>query len=265
MRIVLGWVGAAVVLLGAIIGGVAVAGATVFSASAFVRDYLGALSAGRVDDVLALPGVDADGLDPRLLDPLALTQFDWSIEGDDETAGVHTVIVAFSGAGTSGRTHLTVERVGTRFGLFPEWGFADSPVTALTLTTTGDTRVSVGRLPLDVADGGPVVFAALSPGVYTVAHDSEYLTADPVTVAATGSPASVAVAVEPDDAFVAAAQDAMEADLTACTTQQVLFPTGCPFGFAIQNRVAGVPEWTIARMPQATVAASDEIGLWAVP
>ncbi|PZQ89040.1 MAG: hypothetical protein DI534_09695 [Leifsonia xyli] len=265
MRIVLGWVGAAVLLLGAIVGGVVAANATAFSASGFVRDYLDALADGRVDEVLALPGVDSAGLDARLLDPLALTAVDATVVDDTERGGVHRITVAFSASGESARATLQVERIGTRFGLFPEWGFAVSPITALSVATTGDGRLTVGRLPLDLGSGAPTVFAALTPGVYTLTHRSEFLTATPVTIAASGGEASVQLDIGPNAAFVAAAQSAMEAQLTSCTTQQVLFPTGCPFGFAIENRVVSAPRWTISQMPDATIAASDKLGLWAVP
>lgn len=263
MRIVLGWVGAAVVLLGSIVAGVAVANATVFSASAFAREYLDALAAGRVDEVLALPGVDANGLDPRLLDPLAVGSFDYALGDDVERDGVHTMAVSFSAGSSSAATTLRIERVGARFGLFPEWGFASSPVTALTIATTGDSRLTVGELPLQL--DGPTTFAALTPGLYRLAHSSAFLRADPVVGVATGGEASAQLDIVPNDAFLAAAQDAMAADLTACAAQQVLFPTGCPFGFAIENRVASPPIWTVTTMPTASVVSSDRLGLWAVP
>src|SRR5690606_42009039 len=124
VRIVIGWVGAMVVLAGSIVAGVAIANATEFSASAFARDYLTSLADGRVDEVLALPGVDAEGLDQRMLDPLALDTFSWELVGDTEADGVHRVTVAFTSGSTSGRATLHIERVGTRLALFPEWGFA---------------------------------------------------------------------------------------------------------------------------------------------
>jgi hypothetical protein len=264
VRIVLGWVGAVVVLAGSIVAGVAIANATVFSASGFARDYLTTLADGRVDEVLALPGVDADGLDRRMLDPLALGTFGWRIVGDTETDGVHRVTVAVDAPGAEGRATLLIERVGTRFGLFPEWGFARSPVTALTVTTTGDERLTVGRLPIEVADGGPAVFAALTPGVYRFSHRSAFLTADEVTVAALGGETSAEVDIVPTASFVDAAQEAMVAALETCAEQPVLFPTGCPFGSAIENRVASDPVWTISRMPQARLVPDDQPGTWAL-
>lgn len=267
VRIVLGWVGAVVVLAGALIAGVAIANATVFSASGFVRTYLTTLADGRVDEVLALPGVDAGGLDERMLDPLALGTFRWQIVDESVERGVHRVVVTFDdegaeGARASSRATLHVERIGTRFGLFPEWGFARSPVTELSLTSSGDTRLTVGTLPLTLADGGPVRFAVLTPGVYVFSHESEFLTAEEVVLAATGSSARVEVEVTPSAAFVAAAQRVLDEELTACTSQRVLFPTGCPFGYAIQNRVASEPQWSIDSLPEARLIPGDEIGSW---
>ena len=264
VRIVLGWVGAVVVLAGSIIAGVAIAGATAFSASAFARDYLTTLADGRVNEVLELPGVDAEGLDRRLLDPLAVGTFSWEIVGDVESAGVHRVTIAVTAAGAEGRATLHLERIGTRFGLFPEWGFARSPLTELRVTTTGDERLTVGQLPLEVTDGGPATFAALTPGVYRFAHHSAFLTADEVTVTALGGEASVDLDIVPSAAFVDAAQEALDAALTACADQHVLFPTGCPFGYAIENRVASEPEWTIAQVPSARLLPHEHVGSWAV-
>ncbi|AYF97778.1 hypothetical protein [Protaetiibacter intestinalis] len=265
MRIALAWAGAVLVVGGAIAGGVAVANATVFSAASFAEDYLRALAAGRVDEVLALPGVDDEGLDDALLDPAALGTFRFEVRGDTERGGVHAVRVAFGATHLDHEAVLRVERTGSRFLLFPAWGFASSPVTELELGTTGDERLTVGEVPLTIDGGEPVAFAALTPGIYRVGHDSAFLHADPTTVVATGTAQSLTVDVEPNDAFVAAVQEAMEADLDACAAQTVLFPTGCPFGWSIEDRVASEPLWTIAEMPDAEIAASDEIGLWAVP
>jgi len=270
MRIVLGWVGAAVLLAAIVAAGVATANATVYSASAFVRDYLGALAAGRVDEVLALPGVDADGLDERMLEPAALGAFTWRITDDVERNGVHRIGVEFTAAGTGGqasgradgRATLEVRRIGTRALLFPDWGFAASPVTTLSVGADGDGRFTVGELPLELSGDGPTAFAALTPGVYVLAHHSEYLVADDTVVLATGAMRSVDVHVRPNEAFLASAATALDDYLAGCTAQHVLFPTGCPFGHAIENRVASEPRWSIVEVPDVVPVAADERGLW---
>lgn len=258
------WAGAVLVVAGAIIGGVALANTTVFSASSFARDYLDALRADRLDEVLALPGVDAAGLDDRLLTASAVESFEYELGDDTVVDGVHRIRVAFSAGATAGETILQVEPVGTRFLLFPAWGFAVSPVTPLTIGLSGDTRFTVNELPLQVAEGGPGTFAALTPGVYRLHHESRYLTAVAVEVVADGAAVEAALEVRPSDAFTDAVQAAVVADLTACAEQAVLFPTRCPFGYAIENRVVSDPEWSITEMPTAVIAASDRIGIWAV-
>ncbi|QNO37439.1 hypothetical protein H4J02_13620 [Protaetiibacter sp. SSC-01] len=264
MRVLLGWVGAAVILAGALVGGVLAANATVFSASAFVRDYLASLADGHVDEVLALPGVDAKGLDERLLDERAFTGVDAEVVGDEVRAGVHRVRVAVSGGGVSGEAVLEVERIGSRFGLFPEWGFASSPVTTVQVSTTGDARFTAGGVPLATAGGRPAAFAALTPALYVFEHDSQFLEAEPVAVLATGTDAAVALDIRPNAVFTAIVADAVEADLLACTEQGILFPVGCPFGHAIENRVVSEPVWTIAEPPAVELVASERFGLWEV-
>ncbi len=265
MRIVLARVGAALIVAAALAGGVLAANATVFSASAFVRGYLAAVAAGHVDEVLALPGVDTQGLDPRLLDARAYSGLDTEVLADELREGVHHVRVGIDDGGTREELVFEVEQRGTRFGLFPRWGFAVSPVTALEVTTTGDARFRAGELPLAAADGGPVVFAAITPARYVFGHESAFLTAEPVEVVTTGADRGVRLDIRPNAAFVAAVRAAVESELDACAEQRVLFPTGCPFGFAIANRVASEPRWTITELADAEVAPGDRVGVWTVP
>jgi hypothetical protein len=264
MRMAWAWAGAVVAVALAIVGGVAIANATVFSASWFARDYLDALRSDRIDEVLALPGVDGGGLDSRLLDPLAVDTFEYELGPDSEVDGVHSIRVSFDSDEGRGVADLRIERVGTRFGVFPEWGFAVSPITPVTVALTGDSRFQVGEVPVELVDGAPATFAALTPGIYRFGHESEFLTADPVIVVASGIAADATLDIRPSDAFTQQVQAAMEADLTACAAQKVLFPSPCPFGHAIENRVVSEPVWTIAEMPTASIAASDRIGIWAV-
>jgi len=262
MRIVLGWVGAAALLAGFLTAGIAVANATVFSASAFVRDYLTSLTAGRLDEVLSLPGVDARSLDERMLDPAALGPFDWHITGEVTQGDVHRVAVAFTSRGRSSHASLMVERIGSRAVLFPAWGFASAPVTPLTLSATGDNHVMVGDVPLELAGDAPATFAVLTPGVYVFSHHSEFLDATPVTVLARGGATEAELDIRPNEAFIAATRDAIADSLAECTSQHVLFPTGCPFGNTIDNRVVSEPQWTIAQPPDAVPVPADEHGLW---
>ncbi len=70
---------------------------------------------------------------------------------------------------------------------------------------------------------------------------------------------------EADAAFVAAVTAQMHRQLDACAKQTVLFPTGCAFGQSIQNRVTGVPAWSIVSYPVIRITPGSEFGAWAIP
>ena len=60
-------------------------------------------------------------------------------------------------------------------------------------------------------------------------------------------------------------QEKVDAYLDECATQEVLFPTGCPFGQPIENRVVSTPEWSIADYPDIRIEAGGEFETWVVP
>lgn len=63
----------------------------------------------------------------------------------------------------------------------------------------------------------------------------------------------VDVQAQPTEKFTAAVQEQVESFLSTCATQQVLQPTGCPFGLVVQNRLASTPTWSIAQQPTVTL------------
>ena len=48
--------------------------------------------------------------------------------------------------------------------------------------------------------------------------------------------------------------------LDECATQQVLMPTGCPFGKPLANRVEGDPQWSIAVYPKVDIIPGERAG-----
>ena len=50
----------------------------------------------------------------------------------------------------------------------------------------------------------------------------------------------VNVQTEPTDEFIGVVQDRVEEFLTSCASQEVLQPTGCPFGYFVRNRITDV-------------------------
>ena len=270
-RTVIPWVAAFAILTLATVGGVALANATVFSAGSFVRIYLDAIARGDAESALELPGVDAPEASIALLDPAALTGLDLLQEVSDADlgGGVHRVAYSWVSPGGNGTSEFLVERIGTRFGLFPEWGFAASPTATVSLTVSHDSAFFVNALEADTEQDSDaaVEYALFVPGEYTFGHESSFLTATPQLVVAVTpeSQLTATIDVEANDDFVEQVQVQVDEYLDECATQEVLFPTGCPFGQPIENRVVSTPKWSIVNYPVVQVEAGEEFDTWKVP
>ncbi|QTV80544.1 hypothetical protein [Microbacterium sp. NIBRBAC000506063] len=68
---------------------------------------------------------------------------------------------------------------------------------------------------------------------------------------------------QPTEEFVRVVQERVEEFLEECTTQRVLLPTACPFGFEVDHRITTEPEWSIARHPSVEVAPDG--AHWQIP
>ena len=269
-RAILSWLTALVIA--ALAGAVTVIAlnATVFGAGGFVNVYLDALARGDVSDALSLPGVDARGADELLLRDGTLAGLGGIHQlSDEERGGAHWVTVGWSSPHGSGTTTLEVHRIGTRFGLFPEWGFAVSPLATVSLSVQNDPRFTVNGVQEVSAEHSDqaVDYAVLVPGSYTFGHSSTFLTAAPRTVIADTAGQDLTATVQPqaNAAFVTAVTAQVHRQLDACAQQTVLFPTGCSFGQSIQNRVSGAPAWSIVHYPTIRIASGSEFGSWAIP
>jgi hypothetical protein len=258
------------VALLALVGAVLVLNATVFGASGFVSTYVGAVARGDAAGALSLPGVDADGADDLLLDDRALAGLgSVEITGDDDLGdGRHRVTVDWTSPAGSGTSSFDVERIGTRFGLFPEWGFAQSPVATVELEVVNDARFEVNgfRATTGQEEGGAVEYALLVPGGYEFGHETTFLTADTEELLAddAGSTPEVTIEVEAGEVFEELLDERVAESLDACTEQEVLFPTGCPFGQSIEDRIASDPEWSIVDYPDLDILPGAEFGTWLV-
>ncbi|CAN5444503.1 hypothetical protein BH09ACT4_BH09ACT4_04550 [soil metagenome] len=274
MRALLPWVGAFLVAALAAGGAVVALNATVFGPGDFVRVYLDALARGDADSALALPGVVVPSIDGVDADGRLLVDGVLSGVGDihqlsDQAIGGghdrHRITVSWTTPGGDGTTAFEVERVGTRFGLFPEWGFAASPVAVLALDVQHDPRFTANGF--DASTGrdrtGSAALAVLVPGTYVLSHDTEFLRAAPFTVVAAeaGAIIDATLDVEPRPELSAAVAGAVTEQLAACAEQRVLFPTGCPFGHPILNRVVSAPSWTIVTAPNLELTPG-RFGTW---
>jgi hypothetical protein len=103
--------------------------------------------------------------------------------------------------------------------------------------------------------------------VYSFDHESTFLEADAIDAAVTepGSVTAVQVNVQANQAFVTEVKTELNDFLDTCATQEVLLPTGCPFGKTFDNRVDTTPSWSIAEYPAIEIIPGDGVGNWIVP
>lgn len=275
----------AVLLAGALGATGAVLYHNLYSPSAFVLHYLDLLSRGHAADALALPGVSVDSADltaaglpvtasEALLRRAALAPLT-EITTVDETErdGTTLVTVSYSAGPHSGSSTFQVESAGW-IGVAPAWRFARSPLAVIDLTVRGAMQFEVNGFALDkrqvspqkadVDPLAPVPLLVFSPGLYSIEVDTA-ISQSPGVAVLSDTPAAdipVELQTEPTEQFVKVVQEKVEAFLTECATQQVLQPTGCPFGFDVQNRIVDAPVWSIAQQP--TIALEPDGANWAI-
>lgn len=275
-----------VLLCAALGAGSAVLYERFYGPSAFVLRYLSMLESGRAADALALPGVALDsaqlqaaGLPTTASDALLRRAALGSVHDprvvSEHTEGDVTVVdVAFTARGHEGRVSFRVRPDGW-IGIAPAWRFSQSPLSVIDLTVTGSMVFSVNgftvdkrQVSIDGVDADPaepIPMLVFSPGVYAVTVDSATAHSDGVAVLADAPMHSVSVDVvaEPTETFVAVVQERVEEFLDGCAAQEVLYPTGCPFGYVVNNRVDELPVWSIVEQPQITLVP-DGAG-WRIP
>ncbi|MGN8027371.1 hypothetical protein [Microbacterium sp. 22242] len=256
-----------------------------YSPSAFVTRYLDLLSQGRAADALRLPGVAIERSDldqgsfrnasDALLRRAALAPLtDVAVTEERPDRDATAVTVHYKADGHPGTSTFRIRQTGW-IGIAPSWGFAQSPLSVVDLTVRGSDRFAVNGFELDrrqVAAKGaqaspldPVPLLVFSPGLYSVSVKTATATADGVGVLADKPLAEVPLDVQthPTDAFVKIVQQRVDEFLTQCATQNVLQPTGCPFGMTVPNRVTHPPTWSIVSLPAVTLQPSG--AGWKIP
>ncbi|MFB7249628.1 hypothetical protein [Microbacterium sp. NPDC056234] len=275
-----------VLLLAALGAGGAALYQQFYSPASFVTRYLDLLAAGRAGDALLVPGVAVDratledaGVDPTaseaLLRQAALAPLtDVEVVSTTQKDGISDVTVSYSANGHTGESTFRVEQDGW-VGVAPRWRFSASPLAAVELSLLGADRFAVNGFTVErgqVSASGaeadpttPISLLVFSPGLYSVTVDTAISESPGVSVLADAPLTSTPVGVNATatDEFVAVVQQRVEEFLTGCTTQRVLKPTACPFGYDVANRIDGEPTWSIAQQPQVTVEPDG--GSWKIP
>lgn len=256
-----------------------------YSPTAFVLGYLDLLSQGRAADALAIPGVPVDSADltasrlplnasEALLRRDALAPLtDITAEEVEESDGITSVTVSYSSGPFEGTSTFQVERNGW-IGVAPSWRFAQSPLAVIDLTVRGAMQFRVNGFEVDKRQVSPdgvdadplaaIPLLVFSPGLYALSVDTPISVSKGVAVLSDTPQAQVPVDLQtqPTPDFVDVVQEKVEGFLTGCAEQQVLQPTGCPFGIDVKNRIADLPTWSITQQP--TVALAPDGANWVI-
>jgi hypothetical protein len=270
-RTIITWAALGALVIGGFAAVVFALNATLYSPAGFVRGYLDALARHDATGAMALAG-GAEG-DPsrELLTAAAMSELAdiQLVASTDEAGGVTRVTYSYTTGDVAGQTTFDVERRGTLLGLFPTWSFATSPIGVIQLSVLNDREFTANGVALTApAQNTPTPYLVFTPGTYRFAHDSEFLHADPVPITATRPTGTVtaSLAIRPNQAFIDEVQSQVDDYLDeTCVPQQVLQPTGCPFGQEISNRTVSEPAWSMTEYPEVSLEPGAEPASWLMP
>lgn len=261
-RAVLSGIGVALAAAAVAGGAVIALDATVFSPSALVREYLGALDRADVDGALALPGVDPGADVDRSLLVAGAADLPPITEVTELGRDGDTATVRISWGGTdAGSAELALVRTANRALLFSGWAFAEPPIGTVQLSVRNAETVRIGTV--EVTE--PARLALLAPAVVRASTASPWLEVDPARVlVAPGATSTVALDADPSEALLAETTALVAQRLEECTASGVLAPAGCPFAADIDERVIEGPDWTILEQPEVALAPSGVAGRWLI-
>ena len=275
------WVAAMVLALGASIGTLALLNHTLYSAAAFVERYFDEVAHDNVNEILATPGVAITSDEYAALGipsttSSALLRNGITSDGPEQVqvtadhtmpGGTHEIEVSYQLDGQNQQASFQIAPRAKLLGVIQRWEFVQSPLQLLTVQLQHGTHFSVGSLTLDAraaSTDDPSAFnhtanyLALAPASYQLSYSSKLITASPVVAnVLPGQRTTATVNVQPTQALVDKVQSNLKDFLTQCATQQVLQPSGCPFGASIDDRVTSDPQWSILTDPTVTLTAQD--------
>ncbi|MFO7690560.1 MAG: hypothetical protein R6W83_08395 [Cryobacterium sp.] len=282
LRAVIGTIVVAALLGAALMTAVGSLNRSVYSAGGFVEQYLTALARQDAVGALALDGVSpssaelaAAGRPADLSETLlrasvlgTLTDIE-QVSDEQVSPGRHRVVYEFTLGGERDSMEFLVQSTGTFAGVFDRWRFETSPLAVLQVSVLQERLFTVNGLNLDTrvqaAPDAPATFStqasylAFAPSEYRLSHDSALLTAEETTVVVSDSGTTeVAVNALPTELFTAKVQRELNSFLDACSIDEVLKPSNCPFGITINDRVLGVPDWSIDEYPDVVLHATTD-------
>ena len=259
---------AAAVVIAAFAALVVVLNATVLSAAGYVESYLAALQ--RQDAVTALELAGEKPATSRradlLIDAAIMPVATGEVTAGEEVDGITPVTVAFEVDGREATTTFALQRTSALFGIFSTWGFAESPLSTVEITVLHTTEFTANGIALRTpTQDQPVRYLVFSPSILTLEHESSLLTAEPKTVLVDSASTRAQLDAEANASFIAQVQEQVDAYLAGCASQQVLMPSGCPFGQPMADRIISPPEWSIVSSPVVALEATSTPGEWTTP
>ncbi|WP_395245005.1 hypothetical protein ACGGZK_04190 [Agromyces sp. MMS24-K17] len=277
---VIGWSGLAVLLVVAFLSALAALNQSIYGASNFVERYLEEIANDEITLAATTPGVALDAeqlaalglpgdVSTAMLRSGVISSGPEDIRITDDVThddGTHTVTASYRLGDTITDTAFEIEPIAPLYGVLNRWAFSISPIAIIDVTAAHYPIFTVGDLQLDTrahktgddlaAFTQTAPYLAIAPAVYSFSYDDVLLTAqDVVTVAAPGSRTAVTVDSQPTPSFVERVQRQLDQYLDQCAAQQVLQPTGCPFGEVVDDRVISAPTWSISTYPVVTLIA----------
>ncbi|MEQ1735534.1 MAG: hypothetical protein ABL886_03820 [Rhodoglobus sp.] len=262
------WLVLAAMLIGGFFGTVMLLNATLYSASGFVRGYLDALVRHDAEGALELAGPNVGGdASTALLSRDAMGELSdiRLVSATVTDSGEHTVMYSYRAGGVIGESTFSVRPTGTLLGLFDTWAFATSPLGVIELTVQHDDQFTANGVDLITpAQNSVVPYLVFTPGLYEFEHESHFLSAEPVRVAAVapGEAVSARLNIQANAVFAVRVSEEVDSFLDACVDQHVLLPTGCPFGQTINNRVITTPVWSMIDYPEVVIVPGREPSEW---
>lgn len=275
------------VVIGAIVVGFLALYKEFWGPGAFAERYVETIAAGDASGALAIPGVtpefaeleeiDRGYASEALLRSAALVSEIDDVRVVDDVATVtgdrevHVVTLEFTLDGESDQMVFRVER-DEGDGLVPAWRFETSPLAVIDLTVRGSWRFSVNDFEIDKRQISPagvdaepldtISLLTFSPGVYDVSVDTAATSAPAEEVRATGLLEKIPLDIQtvPTRELTNVVQSSVENFLDeTCTTQSVLQPGDCPFGYDASWGIAQPDiEWSIATYPRTALVPDGD-------
>lgn len=263
-RVALRWGGAAVALLGFGIASFAVAVVSTATPEAHVMRYLEALADDDLVDAARLAGLPADSAIPLGDDgePSIMR----IIERIDIVGGGARVIAEYGTEQDAVTAVFTLAPGPAHLGIVPVWRFDRPPIGAASVGVDQHDRLVVNGQRVQTTEAGATVeLAVFVPSRLTAQLVEAHVRASTVSRRTNGSTSTtIVLEAEPTEQLRRVVLREIEQFLIDCTAQQVLLPTGCPFGRTVAERVVGLPTWQVVGAPDIEIVPSATPGRWSV-